>query len=228
VDSGGPGKFRGGMGVEKGGTLYACTRTVVSYCCDRERSITWGLWGGLPSIPHGVWVNRGQDNERYLGSLFSGVPLSQGDTVVRPSAGGGGLGDPLERDVSAVLEDVIDGYVSIERAKKDYGVIVKEVDADLCQYEVDLAATEKERDRVDLARSGWLNEDANKIAERYRKGELNALDLIRQYGVIVDWGSGKLLENTTRQFRVMLKRRTVPYWAMRRKAAQDRPTLKVA
>ena len=129
---------------------------------------------------------------------------------------------------SAVLEDVIDGYVSIERAKKDYGVIVKEIDADLCQYEVDLAATEKERDRVDLARSGWLNEDANKIAERYRKGELNALDLIRQYGVIVDWGSGKLLENTTRQFRDMLKRRTVPYWSMRKKAAQDRPTLKVA
>jgi N-methylhydantoinase B len=123
---------------------------------------------------------------------------------------------------------VIDGYVSIERAKKDYGVIVKEVDADLCQYEVDLAATEKERDRIDLARSSWLNEDANKIADRYRKGELNALDLIRQYGVIVDWGSGKLLENTTRQFRDMLKRRTVPYWSMRKKAAQDRPTLKVA
>lgn len=134
----------------------------------------------------------------------------------------------MERDVSAVLEDVIDGYVSIERAKKDYGVIVKEVDFDLCQYEVDLAATEKERDRIDLARTGWLNEDANKIAERYRKGELNALDLIRQYGVIVDWGSGKLLENTTRQFRDMLKRRTVPYWAMRKKSAQIRPTLKVA
>ena len=73
-------------------------------------------------------------------------------------------------------------------------MIVKEVDPDLCQYEVDLAATEKERDRIDLARAGWLNEDAEKIAERYRKGELNALDLIRQYGVIVDWGSGKLLE----------------------------------
>jgi N-methylhydantoinase B len=175
-----------------------------------------------------VWVNRGEANERYLGSLFSGVPLSQGDTVTRPSAGGGGLGDPLERDVNAVLDDVIDGYVSIERAQKDYGVIVKEVDSDLCQYEVDLAATEKERDRIDLARTGWLNEDANKIAERYRKGELNALDLIRQYGVIVDWGSGKLLENTTRQFREMLKRRTVPYWAMRKKSAQNRPTLKVA
>jgi N-methylhydantoinase B len=216
------------MGVEKGGTLYACTRTVVSYCCDRERSITWGLWGGLPSIPHGVWVNRGMPNERYLGSLFSGVPLSQGDTVVRPSAGGGGLGDPLQRDVNAVLEDVVDGYVSIERARKDYGVIIKEIDADLCEFAVDEAATEKERDRIDAARLGWLDEDAGSVAERYRKNELDALDLIRQYGVIVDWGSGELLEKTTGQFRQMLKRRTVPYWALRNKAATAKPTLKVA
>jgi len=228
VDSGGPGEFRGGMGVEKGGTLYACTRTVVSYCCDRERSITWGLWGGLPSIPHGVWVNPGAPNERYLGSLFSGVPLNQGDTVTRPSAGGGGLGDPLCRDVDTVLEDVIDGYVSIDRARKDYGVIVKEVDKDLCHYEVDLDATEKERDRIDRARAAWLEEDAEKVAARYRKKELTALDLIRQYGVIVDWGSGQLLEKTTRQFRDMLKRRTVPYWAIRRQSATAKPTLKVA
>ncbi len=228
VDSGGPGTFRGGMGVEKGGTLYACTRTVVSYCCDRERSITWGLWGGLPSIPHGVWVNPGQPNERYLGSLFSGVPLNQGDTVVRPSAGGGGLGDPLLRDVNSVLEDVIEGYVSIERARKDYGVVVTEKDRDLCEYEVDLAATEKERDRIDRARAGWLDENAETIAARYRKKELSALDLIRQYGVIVDWGSGELLKKTTVQFRDMLKRRTAPYWALRKKTAATKPTLKVA
>jgi N-methylhydantoinase B len=228
VDSGGPGLYRGGMGVEKGGTLYACTRTVVSYCCDRERSITWGLWGGLPSIPHGVWVNRGTSKERYLGSLFSGVPLNQGDTVTRPSAGGGGLGDPLLREPAAVLQDVIDGYVSIERAKKDYGVIVKEIDPELCEYEVDESATEKERDSIDAERAGWLDEDAHGIAERYRKKELTALDLIRQYGVIVDWGSGALLETTTAQFRDMLKRRTVPYWALRKKTAAAKPTLKVA
>jgi N-methylhydantoinase B len=54
------------------------------------------------------------------------------------------------------------------------------------------------------------------------------MDLIRQYGVIVDWGSGELLQKTTRQFREMLKCRTVPYWALRKKAAGLRPTLKVA
>ena len=213
VDSGGPGENRGGLGVQKGGTLYACERTVVSYCCDRERSITWGLWGGLPSIPHGVWINEGQEGERYLGSLFSGVPLQQGDTVQRPSAGGGGLGDPLKRDPQLVLEDVIEGYVSIGRAKKDYGVVVEEIDADLCEYKLDQQATLAERARIASHRKAWLEEDPEKIAARYRSRELDTFDLVRQYGVIVDWGSGELLPKTTAEFREMLKRRTVPYWS---------------
>ena len=54
------------------------------------------------------------------------------------------------------------------------------------------------------------------------------MDLIRQYGVIVDWGSGKLLPITTRQFRDMLKRRTALNWALRKKTAAAKPTLKVA
>ncbi len=226
TDSGGPGEFRGGLGVQKGGTLYACERTVVSYCCDRERSITWGLWGGLPSIPHGVWVNPGQETERYLGSLFSGVPLQQGDTVQRPSAGGGGLGDPLKRDINSVLSDVVEGYVSIERAKKDYGVIVHVVDVDLNEYKIDENATLAERARIASHRKEWLNEDAAKIAALYRDKKLNMLDLIRQYGVIVDWGSGELLPKTTAEFREMLKRRTVPYWTASGQAANA--TLKVA
>ncbi|HML31043.1 MAG TPA: hydantoinase B/oxoprolinase family protein, partial [Hyphomicrobium sp.] len=220
-----PGEFRGGLGVQKGGTLYACERTVVSYCCDRERSITWGLWGGLPSIPHGVWVNQGKENERYLGSLFSGVPLKQGDTVQRPSAGGGGLGDPLRRDPDAVLKDVVEGYVSIARAKKDYGVVVVEVDADLCEYRLDSQATLAERARIAAHRKGWLDQDPEEIARRYRSRELDMFDLIRQYGVIVDWGSGELLAETTADFRDMLKRRTVPYWSADKAASA---TLKIA
>ncbi|MFU0506305.1 hydantoinase B/oxoprolinase family protein [Pseudaminobacter sp. NGMCC 1.201702] len=226
VDSGGPGEFRGGLGVEKGGTLYACERTVVSYCCDRERSVTWGLWGGLPSLPHGVWVNPGAENERYLGSLFSGVPLNQGDTVTRPSAGGGGLGDPLKRDLSRVMTDVVEGYVSVERAKKDYGVIIRVVDADLDEYQIDENGTLAERARIAAHRAGWLDEDAEKIAALYRGKKLDMFDLIRQYGVIVDWGSGELLHKTTSQFREMLKRRTVPYWSAA--SQNEAATLKVA
>jgi N-methylhydantoinase B len=212
-DSGGPGRFRGGCGVEKGGTLTRAESTVVSYCCDRARSITWGIDGGLPSLPHGVWLNRGSDDERFLGAIFSNVPLVEGDRFTRPSAGGGGFGDPLERDPVAVREDVADGYVSIERARKDYGVVVREVDADRSEYEVDEPATEAERDRIRGLRRDWLAEDAEDVARRYREGELDVLDLVRQYAVIVDWGTGELLPRTTEGFRAMVRRRAADHWA---------------
>jgi N-methylhydantoinase B len=211
TDSGGPGRFRGGCGVEKGAILREAESTVMSYMCDRARSITWGIEGGLPSIPHGVWLTR--DGERtFLGAVFSNVPCGAGDEFTRPSAGGGGFGDPLERDADAVREDVADGYVSIERARKDYGVVVREVDAELAEYEVDDEATAAEREQIQSARSGWLEEDPVSVAERYRSGELDQLDVIRRYGVICDWGTGELLPETTGQFRSMLQRRTVSHW----------------
>jgi N-methylhydantoinase B len=211
-DSGGPGRYRGGCGVEKGATLTRAENTVMSYCCDRARSITWGINGGLPSLPHGVWLNRGSDGERFLGAIFSNVALVAGDTFTRPSAGGGGFGDPLERDPAAVREDVADGYVTLERARSDYGVVVREIDADLSEYEVDSEATEAERERIRGARAGWLSEDAEDVARRYREGELDVLDLVRQYGVIVDWGTGELLPNTTEMFRAMVRRRAAEHW----------------
>jgi N-methylhydantoinase B len=184
----------------------------MSYCCDRARAITWGINGGLPSLPHGVWLNKDTERERFLGAVFSNIPIGPGDTFTRPSAGGGGFGDPLERDPEAVKDDVIDGYVSVERARKDYGVIVREVDPELDEYEVDRAATEREREHIRAERSTWLEEDAAQIASRYRDGELDVFDLIRQYGVIVDWGTGELLPRTTTMFRAMLRRRAAGHW----------------
>lgn len=211
-DSGGPGRWRGGLGAEKGGRLYSAARTVMSYCCDRERSVTWGLWGGLPSIPHGVWLNKGKENERYLGSIFSGERIEPSDEFTRPSAGGGGLGDPLLRPLDEVKEDVIDGYVTIDRARKDYGVVIREIDAEICAYEVDIPATEAQRAHIAAERESWLELDAEEVARRYRDGELDEMDAIRQYGTILDWGSGELLPDTTAQFRKMLRTRMVPFW----------------
>jgi N-methylhydantoinase B len=211
TDSGGPGKFRGGCGVEKGAILREAEATVMSYMCDRARSITWGLSGGLPSIPHGVWLTR-DGEESFLGAVFSGVPCQSGDRFTRPSAGGGGFGDPLERDPAAVVEDVADGYVSIERARRDYGVVVQEVDAELAQYEVADEATAAERKQIAAERRGWLEEDPAAVAERYRAGHVDLLDVIRRHGVILDWGTGELLPTTTEQFRAMLRRRTVAHW----------------
>jgi N-methylhydantoinase B len=147
-----------------------------------------------------------------MGAIFSNISVNEGDHFTRPSAGGGGLGDPLERDPNAVLEDVIDEYVSVVRARRDYGVVVKEIDRELDLFEIDAEATKSERRRIRTERVGWLSEDPEQVAVRFRSGALDTLDLIRQYGVILDWGTGELLTKTTVQYREMLQRRTVAAW----------------
>jgi N-methylhydantoinase B len=214
-DSAGPGKFRGGVGVTKGAVLTQAEDTVMSYLCDRERSILWGIGGGLPSNPLGVKLTRANGEVSMLGAAFANVPLHEGDVFSRPSAGGGGFGDPLERDPLLVLNDVIDGYVSIERAAKDYGVVVLNgggTDDDR-GYRVDAAATRREREFARRHRQEWLEAEPTKMAERFRRGELDVLDLVRRYGVIVDWGTGQLLPRTTETFRRMLRRRAAAHWS---------------
>jgi N-methylhydantoinase B len=212
TDSGGPGQYRGGCGVEKGGVLTNCENSVMSYCCDRARSVTWGILGGLPSIPHGVRLNPNTKEEKFLGTIFSNVPVKAGDSFVRPSAGGGGLGDPLKRKAEEVLEDVIDGYVSVERALKDYGVLIKVIDEDLDEYQIDYEATAKEHEYIRANRISWMKEDPYTVKEKLDKGEIDVLDVIRRYGVILDWETNEVLPKTTEQYRQLLEKRTVAFW----------------
>jgi N-methylhydantoinase B len=107
---------------------------------------------------------------------------------------------------------VISYNVSIGRARKDYGVILRVVDIDLAEYEVDHDATRQERAAIRRARRGWLVEDPETVAERFRAGEIDTLDAVRRYAVILDWETGKLLPNSTAQFREMFQRRAVAYW----------------
>lgn len=213
TDSGGPGRYRGGVGIEKGGILMDATDAVMSYCCDRARSVTWGIAGGLPSLPHGVWLNKGSDEQRYLGSVFSSVPVQSGDSFTRPSAGGGGFGDPLERPAEEVLEDVIDEYVSIERAALDYGVVIIEHDAEVDDFEIDETATAELRAHIRGSRHRWLEEEPEAVAQRYRAGEIGVMDVIRRHGVILDWGTGELFPTTTQQYRDLMARRSAGGWA---------------
>lgn len=212
-DSGGPGTFRGGSGVDKSARLNEASDTVMSYASDRGRSICWGIDGGLPSIPQSVWLNPDSPEGRLLGVHFSGVELEPGDIFTRPSAGGGGYGDPLNRDPARVVEDVIDGYVTLGGARIDYGVVIIEEDAAELKYLVDEEATTALRESIASERRKWLAEDAEAVAARYKDGELTAVDLVRRYGVLCDWSTGELLPRSTRQYRAMLNRRTVASWA---------------
>lgn len=212
-DSPGPGKWRGGAGVIKASTLLEADNTVMSYICDRERAVVWGVEGGLPSMPHGLMVEHADTGEQdWLGSVFSNYKIKSGDKFTRPTAGGGGYGDPVQRDPDRVRQDVIDEYVSVERAKIDYGVVIKVNDADMLDYEVDIGATEQARAHIRENRVAWARMDPEDVSRMYREGEINEMDAVRQYAVILDWGSGELMPKSTQQFRESFERRSVAHW----------------
>ncbi len=211
TDSAGPGEFRGGVGLDKEGTILDAEDCVFSYFCDRERSVVWGIEGGLPSRPHGLWMEYGGKKE-FLGAVFSDVPVKRGTRFWRGTAGGGGYGDPLKRDPEKVKADVEDDYVSVARAEMDYGVVIKVIDEDLAEYEVDEEATLEARETIAAKRRGWLQEEPESVAQRFRDGEIDLYDVIRRYGVICNWGTGELLPNSTRDFRTSMQRRSASHW----------------
>ncbi|TNJ46840.1 hydantoinase B/oxoprolinase family protein [Phaeobacter sp. B1627] len=212
-DSAGPGKWRGGAGVIKASTLLEADNTVISYICDRERAVVWGVEGGLPSMPHGLMVEHADTAEQHwLGSVFSNYKIRSGDKFTRPTAGGGGYGDPLQRDPERVRQDVIDEYVSVARAKTDYGVVIRVNDADLLDYDVDSAATDRARAHIRANRVAWARMDPEDVSRMYRDGEIDEMDAVRQYAVILDWGSGALMPRSTQQFRESFERRSVAHW----------------
>ncbi|MCR9255799.1 MAG: hydantoinase B/oxoprolinase family protein [Alphaproteobacteria bacterium] len=212
-DSPGPGKWRGGAGVIKASTLLEAENTVISYICDRERAVVWGVEGGLPSMPHGLEIEHSETGEKkWLGSVFSNYKIKSGDRFTRPTAGGGGFGDPLDCDPDQVLEDVIDEYVSVDRAKKDYGVVVKVNDFDVLDIEIDQAATDAARAEIRANRVAWARMDPAEVSRMYKDGEIDELDAVRRYAVILDWGTGELMEISTAQFRETFERRSVAHW----------------
>lgn len=212
-DSPGPGKWRGGAGVIKASTLLEADNTVMSYICDRERAVVWGVEGGLPSMPHGLMIQHADTGEeKWLGSVFSNYKIKSGDRFTRPTAGGGGYGDPMERDPERVRQDVIDEYVSVRRAELDYGVVIKVIDADMLEYEIDEAATEKARAHIRENRVGWARMDPEIVSRMYQKGEIDEMDAVRKYAVILDWGTGELMPNSTKQFRESFEKRSVAHW----------------
>ena len=161
TDSGGAGKRRGGLGYEKHYRALVDCRTIVT--ADRVRLGCYGLNGGKAGQPFCVTVDVG-GAERDLGGLVDGEPVLAGQIVRVVTTGGGGWGDPLEREPELVQRDVIEGKVSAEAARDDYGVVLSGPDIrDRCRR--DGAAARRhacERDRPpdnDRPRAG-LRRDA--------------------------------------------------------------------
>jgi len=147
-DSGGPGYRRGGLGYLKEFRVLRDS----SFLCVADRAILscWGLRGGKASAPFRVTIDPGGPNERVLPGLVDDEPIPAGTLVRVETTGGGGWGDPLEREPELVALDVLQGKVSVRSAREDYGVVLK-VDGD-GEPGVDAAATVALRERMRASR----------------------------------------------------------------------------
>jgi N-methylhydantoinase B len=142
-DSAGAGKYRGGLGVIRD---YRITKHKAGLTVTTDRvkyTPPWGLFGGGPGKTNITVVLR-KDGTQEQWRKISNLPLDEDEVVSFQTGGGGGYGPPLERDLQAVLDDVIDGYISLKCARQDYGVVINEKD-----MTVDSQATEKLRKSMD-------------------------------------------------------------------------------
>ena len=122
TDSGGPGQYRGGLGYRKEIRVLADDAKFMSIA-DRSILSCWGLNGGLAGEPFRVTIDPGGPSERVMEGLCDREPVETGTIIRIETTGGGGWGDPLQRELDAVALDVLQGKVSREAAETGYGVI---------------------------------------------------------------------------------------------------------
>ena len=135
-DTGGPGTFRGGHGITKVFTFEE--EGAITFQDDRAHTYPWGVDGGKHGQTSEKKLVRTDGTEEELPSKVENVPVAAGDKLVFSTAGGGGLGDPLERDPGTVATEVRRGLVSDAAAREEYGVVLED-------GSVDDAATEERR-----------------------------------------------------------------------------------
>ena len=152
TDSGGPGRFRGGLGLSRKYEVTA-PEVTVSALFDRLEVKPWGLFGGKEGMNSKLLVKKKGDDRwrtfaevygRPSASKFTNALVSSGDLIQIMTPGGGGFGDPLDRSVELVLEDVKEGYVSADSARRDYGVVLERTERGL---QVDEEGTRQKRER---------------------------------------------------------------------------------
>jgi N-methylhydantoinase B len=121
-DSGGAGKYRGGLAVRRDFEILTDDVSLARYG-DRQRFGAFGLFGGKEGSKGRFVLNPDTAQERPLKSKGLDI-LGKGDVVSLRLPGAGGYGDPLERDREPLLQDVRDGKVTLESAREDYHVVI--------------------------------------------------------------------------------------------------------
>jgi N-methylhydantoinase B len=132
-DSGGAGEHRGGLSPRREYEILTDEAQLTLRGGRHERGAK-GRDGGNDGRVGSCVINPGAPDERALPSRFSGVVLKRGDVVRLEKAGGGGMGDPRTRSFERVLDDVLDGYVSVAEATERYGVDADRLDDALAAW----------------------------------------------------------------------------------------------
>jgi len=140
-DSGGPGTFRGGLGVRRQWRILG-DESVINLRTDRFKFSSPGIFGAKPAHPSAASLQSESAPPRPLTSKVAGLRLKKGDLLSMEFGGGGGWGDPRERAIERVREDVERGYVSREAAREDYGVALTD------DHSVDTEATAQLRGKA--------------------------------------------------------------------------------
>jgi N-methylhydantoinase B len=139
-NSGGPGHFRGGLGIRREYVNLAPAR--FSIRSTKHVIPPNGFAGGRPGLTGDILINPGRPEEKRLPTRYADFPLKDGDIFRLDTPGGGGYGDPLTRDPAKVLADVREGMVTPEVAAREYGVVAKKNGAG---WVLDEAATARQR-----------------------------------------------------------------------------------
>jgi N-methylhydantoinase B len=135
-DSGGAGRYRGGLGIRREYVNLADAR--FSIRSTKHVIAPNGVAGGGKGATGDIIINPDREGEKRLPTRYADYPLRESDNFRLLTPGGGGFGEALAREPQRVLEDVLEGYVSPEHAKSDYGVsLVREGDT----WRIDESAT---------------------------------------------------------------------------------------
>ena len=140
-----PGRYRGGLGVEFQFQSLSPTASLTARGMNRVMFAPWGLIGGLAGYGMRVTVNPETARAREIG-IIEVLKFTMGDVVRFITPTGGGFGDPLDRLPAAVLQDVLEEYITPEQALQDYGVMI-------IDDEVDVERTAKERRKRERTRN---------------------------------------------------------------------------
>jgi N-methylhydantoinase B len=185
--SAGAGLHRGGHGLIR--SLRALRPARLYFLDERQRTQPWGLYGGRAAAANDAYIERRDGTVEQVPAKFDALPLAAGDAFVMRTGGGGGWGDPYQRDPELVLRDVRVGLLDVEQARERYGVAI--VPDGLTIDEAETA-----RLRSGARAQDWIDRGAPVDAPG--PGEIRVLPTPPDPWVAVSYRGGKQHESSSR------------------------------